>query len=116
MLDELRDNFVAFLRLAEQALRSEAHVVHRGGLRLVRGSAASLRERVENLEARPEFLALCHAIERGLNAGGFGSYRWKSAVGNWLRRSGLYHRVAAGEALPEIDNLLENLLAELSRR
>src|SRR5438034_131161 len=112
MSDELGESFVRFLRLAEEVLRSEPPAIHRGNLRLLYSSAASLRERVETLEAAGEFHALCKSTEARLNAGGFGSHGWKGAIGNWWRRSGLYHRVVAGETLPDVDTLLEGLLAE----
>ena len=114
MPDESRESFVRFMRLAGEVLRSDPPAIHRGGLRLVSSSPASLKERVEDLEAREEFQALCNALEGRLNASGFGSHGWKGAVGHWFRRSGLYHRVAAGEALPGSDTLLDGLLAELS--
>ena len=114
--EELRATFQRFVGLTQEALRSDALPIRRGNLQLVRSSPASLSERVESLEESGEFQALYKSVEAHLNGIGFGSHGWKGAVGNWLRRSGLYHRVSVGEALASIDELLGGFLAELSRR
>jgi hypothetical protein len=82
----------------------------------VHSAQAPLAERVAKLEETQEFRALCDAIERRLGGKGFGSHGWKDSVGNWFRRSGLYHRLATAESLPDAGSLVSGLQAELPRR
>src|SRR5215831_6033085 len=97
MPDEPTEIVGRFLRRADQMLRSEGPPIRRGNLTLVGRSAAPLSESAEMLEETAEFQALQESVEAYLNGTGFGSYGWKGAIQNWLRRSGLYHRIAAGE-------------------
>src|SRR5262245_44925492 len=116
MTEKLIEQFTSFLHLAQESLRTEPHSHQRGNLRLLHSSSASLKDHVETLEASRQFQMLCGTIEAQIGDSGFGSHGWKHAVGNWFRRSGLYHRVAAGETLPDAQSLLERLQAALARR
>lgn len=116
MSDEPFEKFAAYLTLAQDALRSAPPSASRGNLRLVHNSPATLAERVSTLEETQEFRALLQAIETRLANNGFGSHWWSHSVGNWFRRSGLYHRLVVGESLPDTRSLLDGLTAELARR
>ena len=115
MSDEPLEKFAGYLTLAQEALGSAPPSVSRGTLRLVH-SSPTLAERVSPLEATEEFRALWQILETRLGNNGLGSRGWDHAVGNWFRRSGIYHRIAVGETLPDIRSLLDSLCAELARR
>lgn len=116
MSDEPLEKFGGYLTLAHEALGSAPPSVSRGTLRLVHSSPATLAERVSPLEATEEFRALWQILETRLGNNGFGSRGWDHSVGNWFRRSGIYHRIAVGKPLPDIRSLLDSLCAELARR
>jgi hypothetical protein len=114
-MSESIEKFSGFLSLAQEALHSPPAGASRRNLRLVHKATATLAERVSTLEATEEFRTLCHAMKTRLGADGFGSHGWDHSVGNWFRRSGVYQRAAAGEALPDATVLSEDLRRELSR-